>query len=165
MLAFSKHLCYYIQALRKRKQKSGCGEVWYRAWMGFKRPRVRISTLGPKSRNEHQLVPAFSCLVRFRTRGLLYYNHGLKQPVQSTALLRVRISTLGPRRDCSGNIDKYICWWYYCTKYSERSGKHNVLLFCKFRYDLPCSWYPYPVNNRAIGYILRCRHRPVPLSF
>ena len=25
----------------------GCGEVWYRAWMGFKRPRVRISALGP----------------------------------------------------------------------------------------------------------------------
>ena len=28
---------------------SGCGEVWYRAWMGFKRPLVRIQSLGPKN--------------------------------------------------------------------------------------------------------------------
>ena len=26
---------------------SGCGEVWYRAWFGSKRPRVRIPTLRP----------------------------------------------------------------------------------------------------------------------
>ena len=28
---------------------SGCGEVWYRAWFGTKRPRVRIPTLRPSS--------------------------------------------------------------------------------------------------------------------
>ena len=28
---------------------SGCGEVWYRAWFGSKRPRVRIPTLRPKN--------------------------------------------------------------------------------------------------------------------
>ena len=28
-------------------RKSGCGEVWYRAWFGSKRPRVRIPTLRP----------------------------------------------------------------------------------------------------------------------
>ena len=27
---------------------SGCGEVWYRAWFGTKRPRVQIPTLRPK---------------------------------------------------------------------------------------------------------------------
>ena len=27
---------------------SGCGEVWYRAWFGSKRPRVRIPPLRPK---------------------------------------------------------------------------------------------------------------------
>ena len=26
---------------------TGCGEVWYRAWFGTKRPRVRIPTLRP----------------------------------------------------------------------------------------------------------------------
>ena len=26
---------------------TGCGEVWYRAWFGSKRPRVRIPTLRP----------------------------------------------------------------------------------------------------------------------
>ena len=29
---------------------SGCGEAWYRAWFGSKRPRVRIPTLRPKKR-------------------------------------------------------------------------------------------------------------------
>ena len=27
---------------------TGCGEAWYRAWFGSKRPRVRIPTLRPK---------------------------------------------------------------------------------------------------------------------
>ena len=26
---------------------SGCGEAWYRAWFGSKRPRVQIPTLRP----------------------------------------------------------------------------------------------------------------------
>ena len=29
---------------------SGCGEAWYRAWFGSKRPRVRIPTLRPKQK-------------------------------------------------------------------------------------------------------------------
>ena len=29
---------------------SGCGEVWYRAWFGSKRPWVRIPSLRPKNR-------------------------------------------------------------------------------------------------------------------
>ena len=28
-------------------ETSGCGEAWYRAWFGSKRPRVRIPTLRP----------------------------------------------------------------------------------------------------------------------
>ena len=31
-------------------KQTGCGEVWYRAWFGSKRPRVRIPTLRPKIR-------------------------------------------------------------------------------------------------------------------
>ena len=44
-----KSVILWIGWQREQQQlrKSGCGEVWYRAWMGFKRPRVRISTLGP----------------------------------------------------------------------------------------------------------------------
>ena len=30
---------------------SGCGEAWYRAWFGSKRPRVRIPTLRPNKEN------------------------------------------------------------------------------------------------------------------
>ena len=44
----------------RRKHLSGCGEVWYRAWMGFKRPRVRISTLGPKKQKQLLLFLLFS---------------------------------------------------------------------------------------------------------
>ena len=29
---------------------SGCGEVWYRAWFGSKRPRVQIPALRPRGR-------------------------------------------------------------------------------------------------------------------
>ena len=32
---------------------SRCGEVWYRAWFGSKRPRVRIPTLRPKMKTAH----------------------------------------------------------------------------------------------------------------
>ena len=35
------------QTTEKRKHLSGCGEVWYRACFGSKRPRVRIPTLRP----------------------------------------------------------------------------------------------------------------------
>ena len=31
MLAFFGKVCYYTEAVERRKQKSGCGEVWYRA--------------------------------------------------------------------------------------------------------------------------------------
>ncbi|MGM9627255.1 MAG: hypothetical protein ACI3V4_04075 [Faecousia sp.] len=31
MLAFSVDVCYYIPVVRRRKEISGCGEVWYRA--------------------------------------------------------------------------------------------------------------------------------------
>ena len=30
---------------------SGCGEVWYRAWFGTKRPRVQIPTLRPEKKH------------------------------------------------------------------------------------------------------------------
>ena len=49
---------------------TGCGEVWYRAWFGSKRPRVRIPTLRPKIRYPHLRVPDLS-LQYGRTRGLL----------------------------------------------------------------------------------------------
>ena len=31
------------------KKLSGCGEAWYRAWFGSKRPQVQILSLGPKN--------------------------------------------------------------------------------------------------------------------
>ena len=42
-------------------RKSGCGEVWYRAWMGFKRPWVRISALGPKQKATAKAVAFCFC--------------------------------------------------------------------------------------------------------
>ena len=45
---------------------TGCGEVWYRAWFGSKRPRVRIPTLRPWV-NPNRVYPflflevAYSC--------------------------------------------------------------------------------------------------------
>ena len=39
--------------------QSGYGEVWYRAWFGSKRPRVRIPILRPKIWNPHLRVPDF----------------------------------------------------------------------------------------------------------
>ena len=55
-------------SVEKRNWISGCGEVWYRAWMGFKRPRVRISTLGP--RMEFTIVDSilFACYLRKNSR-------------------------------------------------------------------------------------------------
>ena len=49
---------------------TGCGEVWYRAWFGSKRPRVRIPTLRPNIRNPQMWVPDIFCNTG-RTRGLL----------------------------------------------------------------------------------------------
>ena len=42
-----KKNCGIINRLFETAKISGCGEVWYRAWMGFKRPLVRIQSLGP----------------------------------------------------------------------------------------------------------------------
>ena len=39
---------------------SGCGEVWYRAWFGTKRPRVRIPTLRPNPAEIFRFQPDFS---------------------------------------------------------------------------------------------------------
>src|SRR5699024_3268487 len=35
------------------KLTSGCGEAWYRAWFGSKRPWVQIPPLGPARRKRH----------------------------------------------------------------------------------------------------------------
>ena len=43
-LDFSIHIRYNIQAA------SGCGEVWYRAWFGTKRPWVQVPSLRPSQR-------------------------------------------------------------------------------------------------------------------
>ena len=61
MLAFFRKLCYYSGAVKDSNEISGCGEVWYRAWMGFKRPRVRISTLGPKKSWNRKISGLFVC--------------------------------------------------------------------------------------------------------
>ena len=37
---------------------SGCGEVWYRAWFGSKRPRVRIPPLRPLRNSPYRSVSA-----------------------------------------------------------------------------------------------------------
>ena len=39
---------------------TGCGEVWYRAWFGTKRPRVRIPTLRPNPAEIFRFQPDFS---------------------------------------------------------------------------------------------------------
>ena len=44
---------------------TGCGEVWYRAWFGSKRPRVRIPTLRPEIWNPHLRVPDFLLMSGF----------------------------------------------------------------------------------------------------
>ena len=52
-ISFMEILPNYTLGLDKSKRNaiismlSGCGEVWYRAWFGTKRPRVRIPTLRP----------------------------------------------------------------------------------------------------------------------
>ena len=43
---------------------TGCGEVWYRAWMGFKRPWVRISTLGPRKQSKSKDLGCFFDFLR-----------------------------------------------------------------------------------------------------
>ena len=58
LLYFGAEACNWI---------SGCGEVWYRAWMGFKRPRVRISTLGPKKAEGVFALSAFFFCIEIRT--------------------------------------------------------------------------------------------------
>ena len=40
-------------------QISGCGEAWYRAWFGSKRPWVQIPPLGPKIRWNYQISADF----------------------------------------------------------------------------------------------------------
>ncbi len=35
---------------------SGCGEVWYRAWFGTKRPRVQVPPLRPRSAVVHDTM-------------------------------------------------------------------------------------------------------------
>ena len=35
---------------------SGCGEAWYRAWFGSKRPWVRIPPLGPNNDNPNYII-------------------------------------------------------------------------------------------------------------
>lgn len=49
---------------------SRCGEVWYRAWFGSKRPRVRIPTLRPKMKTAHRA--AFIFLLASKIKYKLY---------------------------------------------------------------------------------------------
>ena len=74
---------------------SGCGEVWYRAWFGSKRPRVRIPALRPSVSlyGTHRffiyifhfriviIIVAWKCAT-FCDLGLIRYDKG---PVDTTA--------------------------------------------------------------------------------
>ena len=54
------------------RKLSGCGEAWYRAWFGSKRPQVQILSLGPKNTADEMsavffvlldfVEPAASCM-------------------------------------------------------------------------------------------------------
>ena len=57
---------------------TGCGEVWYRAWFGSKRPRVRIPTLRPKIWNPLLRVPDF-LLVWWDSKGRHQCAHWCKK--------------------------------------------------------------------------------------
>ena len=47
-----------------KKAVSGCGEAWYRAWFGSKRPPVRIRPLRPQKRLETLRFRPFSYVFR-----------------------------------------------------------------------------------------------------
>ena len=51
--------CYIILQVGK----TGCGEAWYRAWFGTKRPRVRISTLRPVTQSADCTKKALKALI------------------------------------------------------------------------------------------------------
>ncbi len=92
-------MCYYKWAVWQRAAISGCGEVWYRAWMGFKRPWVRISTLGPKISLRFGVGIFFCSYYRELKASCIWING--HRPWRRSAAGRpwVRISTLGPSND------------------------------------------------------------------
>ena len=62
---FSVHRFFYLtrrEILHIIGALSGCGEAWYRAWFGSKRPRVRIPTLRPRRRKLCIACDDFLCV-------------------------------------------------------------------------------------------------------
>ncbi len=54
---------------------TGCGEVWYRAWFGSKRPRVRIPTLRPKTGNHKRGFRSYLLLIHIKRCVISMFKH------------------------------------------------------------------------------------------
>ena len=69
---------YHIKVLEANASGtliSGCGEVWYRAWFGTKRPRVQVPTLRPrKTADSEKNLPFFSvfCQRNHKNREVIF---------------------------------------------------------------------------------------------
>ena len=68
------------------KKLSGCGEAWYRAWFGSKRPQVQILSLGPKNTADEMSAVFFV---------LLDFVKPAASCMEIRRLMALRVSTLG----------------------------------------------------------------------
>ena len=67
------------------RKLSGCGEAWYRAWFGSKRPQVQILSLGPKNTADEMSAVFFV---------LLYFVEPAASCMEIRRLMALRVSTL-----------------------------------------------------------------------
>ena len=68
------------------KKLSGCGEAWYRAWFGSKRPQVQILSLGPKNTADEMSAVFFV---------LLDFVEPAASCMEIRRLMALRVSALG----------------------------------------------------------------------
>ncbi len=97
MLAFSKQLCYYIQALRKRKQNPGVAKFGIALEWGSRGLEFESRHSDQRSRNNICCFCFFISMLQSNSRPLVS-QYGRRQSAHSARLPRVRISTLGPKK-------------------------------------------------------------------
>ena len=120
------------------RKLSGCGEVWYRAWFGTKRPRVRIPTLRPKIRRSYE-------------RRIFYYFLRLFPILMYGNILSARNCLQTPRLSLTMNCDIsclpikiILCGVAAVLTTALKIGKFPPELV-----DLPLRWNLLMMRNRA----------------
>ena len=109
---------------------SGCGEVWYRAWFGSKRPGVRIPSLRPKESSFE--LSYFLCLISSGVLPGAAFLYGCHTAISILHAVLICIWMPGESYPVLGGVGMGYCITYTAGSRQIRHKKPHIYLLAFF---------------------------------